>query len=212
MPDSSCSSGRVILPVEGNCRSAARATRAHSTVDRRFVLFLDDLEGDRTCLVATGEVDCRLRERGCRGVMGAELDRRNVFLAAVLTRSSSCVSRAAGAGEGFAASPRALRVALTTCVARAAFSRTDRPPSVAVAAGLARFDGALASVFVLDGARLADLVVARGLLSSAVTASSLGSSKVLSRADVAGEHVATDETALRTASAWASSVSMKKRL
>src|SRR5581483_1740335 len=106
MPDSSCSSGRVILPVEGNRRSAARATRAHSTIERRFVLFLADLEGDRACLVVTGEVDCRLRERGCRGVRGAELDRRSAFLAAVLMRSSSWVSPGAGAGEGFAASPR----------------------------------------------------------------------------------------------------------
>jgi hypothetical protein len=86
----------------------------------------------------------------------------------------------------------------------------DRPLSATAAAVLARFNGAIASVFALDGARLAVLVVVRGMLSSAVTVSSLGSSKLLSKADVAGEHVATEETALRTASAWARGVSMKK--
>jgi hypothetical protein len=170
----------------------------------------DDLEGERACLVATGEVDCLLSERGCRGVMGAELDRRSAFLAAVLTRPSSGAGREAAVGAGFAASPSALRVALTTCVASAAFSLIDRPFSAGAAAGLARRDGALATVFVLDRVGFAALEAGRGLVSSTAGVSSLGSSKLLSNAEVAGVQVATDETALRTASAWASGVSMKK--
>ena len=43
-----------------------------------------------------------------------------------------------------------------------------------------------------------------------VGVSSLGSSRPLSKAVMVGEHVATDVTALRTASAWARGVSMKK--
>lgn len=144
--------------------------------------------------------------------MGAELERRSAFFAAVLTSSSSCAGRGAGAGAGFAASPSALRVALTTCVASAAFSRKDRPSSGdgAAAAGLARLDGALATVVVLDRAGFVDFEVAPVLfVASTAAASSLGRSKVLSRAEVAGEQVATDETALRTASAWATGVSME---
>jgi hypothetical protein len=98
-------------------------------------------------------------------------------------------------------------------VASAAFSRVDNPfpagAAAAVAAGLARFDGALETVFVLDRVEFGVLVAARGS-SSAVDASSLESSKLLRMVEMAGEHVATDETALRTASAWASGVSMKK--
>jgi hypothetical protein len=76
---------------------------------------------------------------------------------------------------------------------------------------LTRFDGALATVFVLDRVGFAVFAAPRGLLSSAAGVSSLGSSKLLSKADVAGEQVATEDTALRTASAWARGVvSMKK--
>ena len=81
------------------------------------------------------------------------------------------------------------------------------------AAGLARFEGARATVFALDRVGFEAVFVVEGgreVVSSAGAASSLGRSKVLSRADVAGEHDATDETAARTASAWARSVSMKK--
>jgi hypothetical protein len=74
---------------------------------------------------------------------------------------------------------------------------------------LARLDGALATVFALDRVGFVGLVAARELASSTVgDASSLGSSRALIRTHVAGVHVATDETALRTASAWASGVSM----
>lgn len=157
------------------------------------------------CFVATGEVACRLSERGCNGDMGTELERRSAFLAAVLARSSSSVCPFAGAavaGAGFAASPRAFRVALTTWVARVAFSFVDSPLLAADAGvvGLARFDGARLTVFARDLLEFAVLVGGR-LLSSVVDASSLGSSKLLRSDDMAGVHVPTDETALRTASA-----------
>jgi hypothetical protein len=177
---------------------------------RRLVLLVV-LEGDRADFAATGVVACRLRERGCMGDIGAELDRRSAFLVAVFTSSSSCAGRLEGVagvvGDGFAASPRTLRVALTTCVASAAFSRTDKPLSATAEleaeaeAGLTRFDGTLATVFARDREGFAVFGAARGMLSSAVGDSSLGSSRALSMADVAGEQVATDATALRTASA-----------
>jgi hypothetical protein len=183
---------------------------------------VDDLDGERVCLGDIGEVDVRLRERGCMGVMGTELDRWSVLFVADLTRSSSSAGRwggvagSVGAEVGFAASPSALSVALTTWVASAALSRTDKPLSAAGVAVLARFDGALATVFApvfaLDLAWFAAFEPARALLSLAIDVSSFESSRVLSKAEVAAEHVATDETALRTASAWASGVSMKKVL
>jgi hypothetical protein len=110
-----------------------------------------------------------------------------------------------------------LRVALTTWVASAAFSRTDKPLSavagvgVGVGAGLARLDGALVTVFVLDLLGFEAFEGGRVLVSSTVGISSLGSNKLFNRTEVAGVQVATEETALRTASAWASGVSMKKR-
>jgi hypothetical protein len=63
-------------------------------------------------------------------------------------------------------------------------------------------------VFVLDRVEFAGFEAAPVLVASAAAVSSLGRSKVLRRAEVAGEQVATDETALRTASAWARGVSM----
>jgi hypothetical protein len=61
--------------------------------------------------VLTGDVETRFSDRGCRGVIGAELERRRAFRVAVLTKPpSSCFL----GGTGFAASPSALRVAFTT--------------------------------------------------------------------------------------------------
>ena len=145
--------------------------------------------------------------------MGTVLDRWSAFLVAVFTRSSFCAGSGA-AGAGFAASPSALRVALTTCVARDAFSRIDKPLSADAVAALARLDGALEIVFVRDRVEFVALDPVLGLFTSSTAAevSSLGSSKLLSRASVAGVHVATDEIALRTASAWASCVSMDQNV
>lgn len=178
----------------------------------------EDLDGDRACLVvATGEVDCLLSERGCKGVIGAELVRRSAFVVAVFTKPSSWGGRGAGVAAGFAASPRALRVALTTCVASAAFSRTDKPSSAAAGVGvgagvgLARLDGALVTVFVLDRLGFATLEEGRVSVSSVIGVSSLGSNKFFNKTDIAGVQVATEETALRTASACASGVSMKMK-
>jgi hypothetical protein len=132
--------------------------------------------------------------------MGTELDRRRPFFVATLTRSP-WVGRSAsdtGIGLGLAASPSALRVALTTCVASVAFSRIDKTLSARTYVDFARFDAVLATVFGFDRVGFA-----------AADASSLRSSRLLSKAKVVGEQVATDETALRTASPWASGVSMK---
>lgn len=196
--------------------------RAHSTVDRRFVLLPPDfgLEGERACLVITGEVDTLLRERGCRGVMGAELVRRRCLFVAVLTRSPSWVGRRLGVdgtldGCGFAASPRARRAAFTTWVANAALSFVESPFLSATLVFVVFFDSAFGTaagfaldleVFVAAGWEVGVVVV----VAVVFWASSLGNSRPLSKAVMAGEHVATEETALRTASAWARGVSMKK--
>lgn len=116
---------------------------------------VDDLDSDRACLVATGEVDTRLRERGCKGVIGTELVRRRC-LAAVLPGSPSGVGRLLGVGGGFddcgfAASPNARRVAFTTWVASAALSLVERPScsgALEVLDGF--FESALVVVFALD--------------------------------------------------------------
>lgn len=47
------------------------------------------------------------------------------------------------------------------------------------------------------------------VISAAAVVSSLGKSRLLRRAVMAGVHVVTEETALRTASAWECMVSMK---
>lgn len=138
----------------------------------------------------------------------------------VLTRSlSSCPfcclagdngSLLAGAGAGeavFAASASALSAALTTWVARAAFSRGERLVGVGES-HLPRREGARVFVLardrefeVLDEGRESEslLIVALLLMSRR---------RVLRSDDVAGEHVVTEVTALRTASACAWSESM----
>lgn len=96
-----------------------------------------------------------------------------------------------GAGVGFAASEKAFKSALTTCVASDAFSRRDSSFFSAEAAALPLLVLVLAAVF------------ARGRGAFVAQASSLGISRLLRRAVVAGEHVETAVVAPRTASAWA---------
>ena len=142
--------------------------------------------------------------------MGADIDRRIAFfVVATLTNSSSSVDRIVGgggaaAGEVFAASESALSVTLTTWVARDAFSRVDRPSFCSaggagvVVPDLPRREGAFAVVFVFarDGIGVLWKSSAAGGIES-----SFGRSKLLRSARVVGVHVATEETALRTASA-----------
>jgi hypothetical protein len=169
-----------------------------------------DLEGDRTCRMATGEVTTRLRDRGCRGVIGAETDRRSAFrVAAVFTKSPSCeiglLVGVGGVGWGFAASPNALRAALTTCVASVAFSLVDNPPCSPLPGFVLRASFGVA----LPRGSLEVFETRESSVVEVDIWSSLGRSKLLRRATVAGEHVATEAMALRTASAWEDSVSMK---
>lgn len=208
----------MTLPEAGSCRRAANATRAHSTVDNKLVLgggVVVVVVFDIVAVDAVRDGDRVLRDRGCSGDMGAELDRRSVVLATAGlpgTSSSSVAGRdVAGGGTDLAASPRALSVALTTWVARDAFSRVDSPDSVAVGVGVGtarpRLDGALDTAVLVLGRRAAALLPGRELgadvFSSVVVSCFGGRSRFLRRTEVAGVQVATDPTALRIVSAGA---------
>lgn len=202
MPVSSCRSGRVILPAVCSARSAENATRAHSTVERQPVEVFD-LDGDLACfLVTSGEVETRLRERGCMGVMGAEFDLRMRLLAVGLTRSSSPAgSLGMGCKGALAASPRDFNVALMICVASIAFSFADSSDLTSPAAFLA--SAALDVVpFRLVLVARVGLVAFESVIFVVEGSSSFGIRRSLRRTVVAGVHVAMDATAILTCSAW----------
>jgi len=143
--------------------------------------------------------------------MGVEMDRRIPFRVAVFTSSSSSstgflLGVCAGVGAGLEASPSARRVALTTCVANVAFSFADNPP---LQSELKFFDVALDfGREALEAVREFSVVEAVAVV--VVEASSRGRSSVLIRAAVAGVHVETLETALRTVSACACMISIRE--
>jgi len=143
----------------------------------------------RLFLFVTGDAGLPFVDRGWRGVAGAENERRR-GPRADLTASPSWVGVRTGddgvGGGGFAASPRALMRVLTMCVASDALSRGD-------------------SSFVSVVIDFFAVVLSRGFEAEAlevlaVDTPSMGSSRLLRRAVVAGVHVETDKTALRTAS------------
>jgi hypothetical protein len=148
-----------------------------------------------------GDVETRFSERGCNGLMGIELDRRMAFRVADLTRPpSSCFLEAAWAA-GFAASPSAFRAELTTCVAKAALSRSDNPslfPSPVIFVVLA-FAAPEMVCFADLPVLVCRLPAGTELLQE--FASSFGSNSPLRVTIVAAEQVEILETALLTASA-----------
>ena len=84
-------------------------------------------EEDLLCRVdMLGELDTRLRERGCNEDRGNEFDRRRVLRADAFTRSFEDACRHTGPCVGaLIASLRALRVALMTSVANTDLSFGD---------------------------------------------------------------------------------------
>jgi hypothetical protein len=108
--------------------NAAKATRAHSTVDKQRA----DVVGSVDFFGADGILGVeaiRFKVLCWRGE-GAEVDLLRVLFAAVV-RVSSSFRGAAGWPTVFAASESDLSVTLTTCVARAVRSRTLIGSSVA---------------------------------------------------------------------------------
>lgn len=202
MPDSNCSSGSTTLPAFESARSVAKAARAHSTVARHPLEAVEPV-GDLAILAVIGDVDTRFKERGWSGVMGTEFDRLRVPRdLETLPLVGGCV--VALADGFFAASPRDLRVALMTCVARRAFSFDESPPSRApscctacAAAACARFV-LVVFVFVVVLVSFAFAVVV-GFAPS--ICASLPCSSSFSVADMAGVQVCIAATALRMASA-----------
>lgn len=143
----------------------------------------------------SGDVETWFRERGCIGVMGAELDLRRRLLVAVFSRSSSPVAvflSVAGVGV-FAASPRDLSVALIIYVANNAFSFADN-------SGLSSAAFFVPDVF--DFVARDGFVVFESLSTVEELLVSLGRRRSLRRTVVEGEHVATEATAALTVSAW----------
>ena len=87
-------------------------------------------------------------------------------------------------------------------MANVAFSLGESPSSF--------FAALVVVLFARDRGLAVDVVfVVVDVVSDAAVASSLGRSRLLSRAVMVGVHVVTEETALRTASAWECIVSMK---
>lgn len=210
----------MTFPAVTICLNVLSATRAHSTSDNKFGEEPNrlGLEGDRTCRGTEGDVDCRFNGRGWRGEIGAELVRRNVCLVVAVLTNDGDGGGSSVAGvivdEALAASDRAFSAALMTCVARVALSRLERPPAVSTggfgAGVLPRREGARdtfeVAVLARDRAVAAREVVRDGGSSTAgvlllLLLSSFGRSKLFNNADVAGVHVATEATALRTAAA-----------
>lgn len=165
---------------------------------------MDADDGDLACcLVTPGDVDCRFNERGCRGVIGAELDRLSAFLVAVLTKSPYPSCRREGVGDcgGLEAFPNDLSAQLITCVAKFAFSFAESS-SVLPPVGLTLFGSAgtlLVALHLVDRAAFAGR---DGPVEGPGDSSFLDSRRSLRRTAVAAEHVEMDETALVAASAW----------
>jgi hypothetical protein len=188
-----------ILSELCNILNAENATRAHSTVDRQLIE-LFGAAAAREFFVTTGDVETRLRERGCKGVMGVELDRRRALRVAVLTNSPSGCRFEGVCGTGFAASPNALRAALTICVASAPFSLAESSPG---SVGLGLFDSPFTVPFAVVLPDLAALVTRASDDGPPAEEPSFGRSSALSVTVVAGEQVETLDTALLTASTCA---------
>ena len=151
MPASSCSSGSATALSSCSVRSVAKATRAHSTVARHCALGVAGADDAALLAVFMGDVATRLRVRGWRGVVGADMDRRRRLFAVELDGASAATAVAAAdataaatsspvvctragvlgtvasAAAGLAASASAFRAALITCVASCAFSLSERP-------------------------------------------------------------------------------------
>jgi len=153
-------------------------------------------------VVGAGDVDTLFRDRGRRGVIGAEFDRLGPALGVGLATSpeESCFEGVCDVC-GFAASPKDLRVALMTWVASAAFSFSDNSPRPCCDA-LAFAGPDLPPVAGLDGADrgpfVADGFVADGFVAGDGSVSERSSS--LRMLAVAALQVAVDDTAARTSS------------
>ena len=164
-------------------------------------------------MVTAGDVDIRLSERGCSGVVGDEIDRRNAFLFAVFASSPPAAALLDGvAGGDFAASPRDFSVTLITCVASIAFSFADSSslPSP-LAAAFVVFEVAFVEPFAFDFDPRTVFVARESLFRvSEVSSLSLGTSKSLRRTVVVGEHVDIEDTALLTASVCECKAAMEK--
>lgn len=190
----------MIAPEACKVRSVAKATRAHSTRARQPVEGV--IGSARLAFVAVGDVSTLLRERGCRGVIGADADLRGRVRAVGFVASSFAGNRGGFATCCvFAASPKAFNAALTTCVASTAFSLGLMsfglwPASPALFVGF--FTAA-------EGFVLPEVWVGfREGLSEGLEASSLSClpwSSSFKEADIVGVHVETDAMADRIASA-----------
>ncbi|CAN8096499.1 unnamed protein product [Discula destructiva] len=194
MPASSWSSGNLTL-VDCRDRSAVKATRAHSAVDKQPVELLGAGFGFGLRIVS-GDVDTRLRSRGCMGVMGAELDLRMRLFAGVFGGPSASPAAGAfvvGAVTTLVASPRDFSVAFTTCEASSAFSFPDSSGLSAAEAFFARDVGAFCFVFI---AREVFAFVEE------VSVSSFGSRRSFNSTVVAGVQVVTEATAALIVSTW----------
>ena len=193
----------MILLEASSALSAANATRAHSTVGRQLVEVCDGAVG-REAL--QGEVETRLRERGWRGVIGAELDRLRALRLLVLPGSPPSASRFDGdaGAAGLAASPSALSVALMTSVASVALSLAESSPTSSLFAFLELPFGGGAPATVVD----LDLLFLTGRVSEDVDEVPIeiafleGVNKDLRATIVADEQVEMLEIELRIASAW----------
>lgn len=185
-------------------RRQAKAILAHSALD----LYPGDVteadDEDLLILVEiSGELETRLRERGCSGERGNELDRRIPLCAEAFNRSLEDGCRRIGGGA-LRASPKTLRVALMTSVASIDLSFGDSfstcPGVFSTSTALPRwlFAGRVFVAFCLD-------VVGFGiffeLLRSLISAPlELGSRRSWSVVTVTGEHVDVEQTAARTES------------
>jgi hypothetical protein len=193
MPDSNWRFGSATFPAFDKLRNVANATRAHSTVARQ-PLDADGAAGDLCVLMPpAGDVDTRFSDRGCRGVIGMEFDRRSAFRLADLASWPGVRGGADAAGEFLAASPNDLSVALMTSVANTACSFAVSPPlgpsfccAVCAVARGARFAPAAGvPLAAVVGFVVRDLVV--GFVS--VLSMSLPWSSSLSVADMVGVQV-----------------------
>lgn len=112
-----------------SARRQANATLAHSAVDLCPGEVMEDNDGDRLGFIDMfGELDIRLRDRGCKGDCGIEFDRRSVLRAEALSKSLEDSFARMGLGA-LMASVRALRVPLMTSVASIDRSFGDNCPS-----------------------------------------------------------------------------------
>jgi hypothetical protein len=202
MPVSSCQAGKSRHDTLAACnpRKHAKATLAHSAVALYPDVVIDAEDDDRLAFEEIfGELETRVRERGCSGDCGREVDRRRVLRVVDFRASLEEAGRRSGAGA-LIASLRAFVVELMTSVAKIAFSRGDSCFSTSTSSCVfavrdPALDGAFALALAVVFAFVAlDVVVA-------VSAAGLGRSKSERIVAVAGMHVVVDFTALLTTSA-----------